>query len=277
MLKPIVAAGLLLASVAPAQRVRVLILSGTNNHDWHTTTPAIRKILDATGRFDVRVTETPAGLNDAALAPFDAIVSDYNGPRLGAVAEKAIESFVRGGKGLVSVHGADYAFSGMEILGDRHVPTGRFEEPWPAWAEMLGGVWTQQPKTGHGNRHAFTVKWTDREHPVTRGLAESFGADDELYHNFKLRPGIHVLATVFDAPEQKGTVREEPVLWTNAYGNGRVFHMTLGHDTAALSSAAVGSVLARGTEWAGSGAVTLAAPTPAVRVLVLTGGPDPPP
>src|SRR5436305_1825572 len=83
----------------------------------------------------------------AALAPFDVIVSDYNGPRLGGTAEKAIEAFVRGGKGLVSVHGADYAFSGMEILGDRHVKTGKFEQPWPVWAEMLGGVWTEQPKT----------------------------------------------------------------------------------------------------------------------------------
>ena len=37
--------------------VRVLVLSGQNNHDWRTTTPQIVAILRGSGRFDVRVTE----------------------------------------------------------------------------------------------------------------------------------------------------------------------------------------------------------------------------
>ena len=41
--------------------VRVLILSGRNNHDWRTTTPFLRKLLTDSGRFDVRVCEEPAG------------------------------------------------------------------------------------------------------------------------------------------------------------------------------------------------------------------------
>ena len=49
-------------------KVRVLILSGRNNHDWRTTTPAIRRILDGTGRFDTRVSEEPAALSEAAPA-----------------------------------------------------------------------------------------------------------------------------------------------------------------------------------------------------------------
>jgi len=262
-------------------KIRVLILSGRNNHDWRTTTPAIRRLLDATGRFDTRVSEEPAALSEAAVAPYDVLVSDYNGPRWGAAAESAVEKFVRSGKGLVSVHGADYAFSGLEILGDKHVPTGLREPPWPEWFVMLGGVWSEKPKSGHGTRHIFPVKWVDREHPVSRGLPESFLANDELYHQLRLASNIHVLATAYDAPEEKGTGRDEPVIWTVPYGSGRVFHMTLGHDEAALIQPGVVTALARGIEWAGSGAVTLPATVDlhpyrpdAIRVIALTAGHD---
>ncbi len=239
----------------PDPKIRVLILSGRNNHDWRTTTPAIHRILDDLGRFDTRVAEEPAALTEAAVAPYDVLVSDYNGPRWGAAAESAVEKFVHSGKGLVSVHGADYAFSGLEILADKHVPTGVREPPWPEWLAMIGGVWQERPKTGHGNRHIFEVKWTDRDHPIARGLPETFLANDELYHQVRLNDNIHVLATAYDAPEEKGTARTEPILWTVLYGKGRVFHMTLGHDETALNQPGVRTALARGIEWAGSGAV----------------------
>jgi predicted dehydrogenase len=82
-------------------RLRVLILSGRNNHDWRASTPHLRRILDATGRFDVRVTEEPSGLTAESLRPYDVLVSDYCGPRWGETAEKAVAAFVQSGKGLV--------------------------------------------------------------------------------------------------------------------------------------------------------------------------------
>ena len=60
--------------------VRVLILSGENNHDWRTTTPCLRRLLENTGRFDVRVNEEPTGITAATLAVYDVVVLDYNGP-----------------------------------------------------------------------------------------------------------------------------------------------------------------------------------------------------
>src|SRR5208337_609767 len=52
-------------------KIRVLILSGRNNHDWRTTTPFLRKTLVESGRFDVRVEEEPMGITDATLAAYD--------------------------------------------------------------------------------------------------------------------------------------------------------------------------------------------------------------
>src|SRR3990172_6444328 len=74
-------------------KLRALIFSGRNNHDWRTTTPFLKKLLMDTRRFDVRVCEEPAGTTADTLAPYDLLVVDYGGPRWGEITEKAVESF----------------------------------------------------------------------------------------------------------------------------------------------------------------------------------------
>ena len=236
--------------------LRVLVLSGRNNHDWRSTTPALRKALLDTGRFDVRVNEEPAGMTAETLAAYDAVVLDYNGPRWGDAAEKALESFVREGKGLVVVHGASWAFSGLVVLGDNHVRTGILEPAWPEYARMIGGVWTEdEPKTGHGKRHQFPIRFVDRQHPVAVDMPETLIANDELYHNMKMQPSAHILASAFDDRSFGGTGKDEPILWTVSYGKGRVFHTTLGHDATAIAQPAFMLTFLRGTEWVASGRV----------------------
>jgi len=43
----------------PSSRLQALIITGQNapSHDWRSTTPVLRQILEATGRFEVRVTD----------------------------------------------------------------------------------------------------------------------------------------------------------------------------------------------------------------------------
>ena len=263
-------------------KIRALILSGRNNHDWRATTPYLRDLLVNSGRFDVRVVEEPAGLTESTLAAYDVLIADYNGPRWGAAAESAVEAFVRSGKGLVGVHAASYAFGGLVVLGDKHVRTGISEPPWPAWAEMTGGAWSEAPpKTGHGKRHSFTVKFKDKAHPIAMGLPETFEINDELYHNMRMKPNARVLATAWDNPAIDGTGRDEPILWTVPFGRGRVFHTTLGHDVAAMQAAGFGQTFVRGAEWAANrppsgqtGSAGDQARQPPVRVRVVVGGHD---
>jgi type 1 glutamine amidotransferase len=116
---------------------------------------------------------------------------------------------------------------------------------------MIGGVWSEEePKTGHGQRHEFTVKIVDSSHPVTRGLPVELKADDELYHRMRMQPGVHVLATAFDDQRFNGTGNEEPVIWTVSYGEGRVFHTTLGHDVRAMQADAFLKPFLAGAAWA---------------------------
>lgn len=271
-----------LTSGVPPNRIRVLFLTGETDlphHDWRVTTPFLRDVLTNTGRFEVKVIEDARGLTARSLSGYDALVLNYNGPRWGKEAETAVEEFVRSGKGLISFHGVTYGeFYGQE-LNKRWSASSTGAKGWLAYPELIGATW-EPAKIGHGARHAFPVKWVDREHPISRGLDGSFLANDELYHKLDLLPQTKVLATAYSAPETGGTGRDEPIIWTAPFGSGRTVHITLGHDLSSMIQPGFLSAFARGTEWAATGQVTLPTaiagrPQPnkdAARLLVVTGG-----
>jgi type 1 glutamine amidotransferase len=269
----------LAAAALQAAPLRTLILSGQNNHNWRATTPYMHDLLTASGRFDVRLEEEPAGITAATLANYDLLVVDYQGPRWGAVAERAVTDFVKSGKGLVVVHGSSYAFSGLDILAPGHVKTGRTEPPWLEWAEMVGGTWAGNPPAAfHAPRHMFQVKLTEPVHPILRRLDGGFQTLDELYHGMRFLPGAHAIATAYDDPAIGGSGKDEPILVTVNYGRGRVFYTALGHEVPAMQEAGFVITFVRGAEWAATGEVTIPPVFPErraahpVRVQLVTGG-----
>jgi hypothetical protein len=133
--------------------LRVLILCGEGDHDWRATTPFLRRILEDTGRFDVRICETPAELSAKTLADFDVLVEHYGGPALGTDTDNVIAGFVESGKGLVVTHGA---------IGSRAEKHAAAPAYWPA--EAGGG--TDTPAG------LLAVKIVRADHPIARGAAE---------------------------------------------------------------------------------------------------------
>jgi uncharacterized protein len=254
-LKPIILCTLLLGATqlapaqAPAAKIQALIITGQNGHDWRATTPVLRSVLEATGKFEVRVTEEFRGAGPEMLAPYDVVILNYyesRKPELrwGERAETALVNYVRGGKGLVLYHFSLAAFDG-----------------WTEFEKMCGANW--RPNNGHHSaRHDYTVQIKDTDNPITRGLQASYPqANDELYANLKWQPEgtFHVLATAWDdhslyRPNEKqpvaGAGLNQPMLWTVNYGKGRVFVTALGHDPDAMKSVVFTTTLTRGTEWA---------------------------
>ena len=57
-----------------------------------------------------------------------------------------------------------------------------------------------------------------------------------------------------------GPGKNEPMLWTIDYGQGRVFGDALGHDAPAVQTPTFVILFTRGAEWAATGKVTLAIP-----------------
>ncbi|MCX7886115.1 MAG: PmoA family protein [Verrucomicrobiae bacterium] len=223
----------LAGEILAADSIRVLILSGQNNHKWQETTPKLRTILESTGRFVVDVTERPDQCDAAMFARYDVILSNWNTWGKNATitnwpdtTRRAYLDFVRAGKGVVTVHAGSSSF---------------FD--WAEYHQIAGATW-KIGQTKHGKQHEFTVKPV-ATHPVTDGL-EPFTTTDELWRSPGLAPGAIVIATGDG----------EPVALVTSFGKGRGFTLLLGHDAAAMSNPGFATLLVRGTEWVATGNVT---------------------
>jgi type 1 glutamine amidotransferase len=268
--------------ISAAERLKVLIVDGQNNHDWERTTPYLKQMLEATGRFSVYVATTPpsGGTKEQwngfrpQWAAYDVVLSNYNGETWPEQQRQAFEKFVSEGGGVVNVHAANNPFP-----------------DWPAFNEMIGLAWRpadfgtrltlddagnpvltpkgEGPGAGHGKQHPYAVITRDREHPVMKGLpAEWMHPQDELYHGQRgPAANMHLLATAFSDPSTGGTGAHEPMVWWIPYGNGRVFTTVLGHvgrgqspESWPMRCRAFQGIATRACEWAATGEVTLPLP-----------------
>jgi type 1 glutamine amidotransferase len=240
-----------LAPPAPAaddRPVKLLIITGDHGHDWPATTRVLQDFLSDRGRIDVHATTTPAkDLTDENLARYDVLLLNYKDTPKGApetrwsdVNKQAFLDAVKGGKGLVVFHHASSAFT---------------NPPWPEFERAIAGGWRTQGY--HGPKHEYTVKTTKEEHPISEGLPAQFDhAIDELYQNSLMVPGNVVLATAYSDPSKpRGTGKDEPVIWVNSFGKGRVYNNALGHDPEAMADPNFQAWMKRGVLWAATGKV----------------------
>jgi hypothetical protein len=260
------------AEEGTAAKLPTLLIDGQNNHDWKATTPLIKQTLEATGLFSVDVATTPPkGQDMSSFAPdfskYIVVVSNYNGDEWSPSTQAAFDKYVATGGGFVSVHAADNSFPGWDAY-NRMIGVGGWggrnekDGPYVRWKEDIKGFTRDRSKGGggaHGKRNPFLIVVRDAGHPITQGLPSSFlQTADELYG--KLRgpaENMHVLATAYSEPATGGTGEHEPILMTIHYGDGRVFHTTLGHDITAMQGVAFQVTLQRGAQWAATGAVTM--------------------
>jgi hypothetical protein len=283
------ASALVAAERAP---LRVMLLTGQSSkyHDWTKSAPLVKTYLEQAGRFTVDVVTTPpAGADMAGFAPkfagYAAVVMVYEGAEFPAATKAAFVAYMKAGGGLVVIHDTDNAFPF-----------------WPEWNEMIGvGGWGMKPDGGigardekwgpkirwrdgkvfldsttpgnatHPPRHDFAVVTRAPQHPIMRGLPATWlHAHDEIYSQLR-GPAKNVTVLATAQPDKAkfptATGEHEPMLLALSYGQGRVFHTTLGHvgpndKPPFLSIACAGFIvtLQRGTEWAASGAVTQKVP-----------------
>jgi type 1 glutamine amidotransferase len=119
------------------------------------------------------------------------------------------------------------------------------------WFEFTG-----LPSTGHDKQEPIAITFTDKDSPITKGLADWTTGKEELYNNFAGK----VLDTAHPLARGKQTVRSKDgeertddvvVAWTNRYkGKTRVFATTLGHNNYTVADRRYLDLVTRGLLWA---------------------------
>ena len=220
----------------PADGIKVLIVTGDDypGHPWRQTAPTLKAILEKDPRLKVRIVEDPNALASPQLKDWDVVVlhfMDWEKPGPGPAARTNLQKFVASGKGMMLTHFACGAWDNNE---------------WPEFKNLAGRVWFGANGGRQHDPHGkFTVEIADPEHPITKGMT-SFETLDELYTCLTGDAPIHVVAKATSKVDKK----EYPMAFVLNYGQGRVFHTVLGHDTRAYASPGVEELLRRGCVWA---------------------------
>lgn len=128
-------------------------------------------------------------------------------------------NFVKGGKGIVGIHGA--------LAGNVQ---------WPEYLEMLNGSYG-----GHFSE-TVVVGPVMADHPICKPLeGKTFEVYDELYsfgppHDPNKVEILRALDLTKMKVPGKNPKKDYPVSWIRSYGDGRVFYCSLGHFATAYSS-----------------------------------------
>jgi len=263
-----------------SDKVRAVIITGQNNfHNWEVSSQNLETILSKAGIFDVDVVVSPGmGADMSGFKPefskYQVVVLDYDGDSWPESTRQAFAQYVENGGGVVVYHASNNAFPDWveynEIIGFGGWG-GRDEAAGPLVYWEDGKVVkddTPGEAGAHGERHPFKVVMRDNDHPITKGLPSSWmHTEDEIYGKMRGPANdIHVLATAYDDTTFNGGGHDEIVMLTLKYGQGRIFHTTLGHagknaeEFPAMHCAGFITIMQRGTEWAATGAVTQEVP-----------------
>lgn len=228
------------ASADHPTAVKALIITGDHPGSWQATTSTISEVLTAAGHAVDVLEEPGSNLTQDKLADYDVLVLNYQPTEVGANANpasvwnpenhRALIDAVAGGTGLVVLHHASAAFDDQSAVSDRYTEL------------IAGGRRRGAAKTVPRDLHV-TIQ---ENHPITRGIQSFHHGADSLVRSPQIANGAQVLATVFDDAEQ-----DEPVLWVNHFGKGRVVHNLLGHDATSLKREGCAKLLVGCVTWAG--------------------------
>lgn len=270
---------LMACAISARKPVRVLLITGQNNHNWQVSHVVLKKILENSGRFTVDFAISPAAGEDMSgfildFTPYQLALLDYNGDAWPEETNRNFLEFVQNGGGVVVYHAADNAFSQWPeynkicALGGWE---GRDEKagPYMYWQD---GKLIKDSSAGvggsHGQQHEYVLNSRNTVHPIMKGLPTKWRhAQDELYDRMR-GPGqiADLLYTAYSDKATGGSGREEPLIFTVDYGKARIFHLMLGHagptveDCPAMQCTGFQVLLLRGSEWAATGKVTQKVP-----------------
>ncbi len=199
----------------------VLLLSGGSVHDHKGCGDVLWEILNSVSAFTCnRVDDDLDILVSNAMESFEAMVMYWTGGEIPDRHLTAWSNWLKGGKGLVSVHGGAASFKHSD-----------------EYRAMLGGYLLSHP-----HYRDYQVSITEAMHTITDGLDEFMVRDEQYLCSYD--PRVCVLANAL----YRGVAH--PVIWVKQWGRGRICFNALGHDPEACLNPVFGRLIVNATRWA---------------------------
>ena len=240
-------AGIALTATAKAETkpLKALLLTGGCCHDYATQKEILKKGIEA--RANIIVDQIHTDNNtirpDLPIYGFPEYAKGYDvvihdecaaGIKDDAVIKAVLAPHKAGIPG-VNLHCAMHSYG----IGDSAVPADEPGSPHAQWFEYLG-----LQSNRHGAQSPIEITYTDKEHPITKTLADWTTRHEELYNNVKVFDTAHPLA------KGKQGTDEFVVTWTNDYKGTKVFSTSIGHNNGTVQDARYLDLVTRGILWA---------------------------
>jgi type 1 glutamine amidotransferase len=211
----------------------LIVWGGWDGHQPREVAALLARVLQEDG-FNVESANSLDPLGDAGrLAKLDLLVPIWTMGELPEASGRIVCAAVAEGLGVAGCHG------GMCDAFRNNTD----------WQFMTGGQWVAHPGND-GIR--YTVRITDRAHPIMREIIDFDVASEQYYMH--VDPAVRVLATtrfpIVDGPHAPNGPVDMPVVWTKFYGSGRVFYNSLGHQADIVAAEPCLTMLRRGFAWA---------------------------
>ncbi len=234
-----------ISDLVTPKKIPVLIVDGFSNHHWQLNTTYLKKILEASGKFDVSVSTCPNQMSNPSewekwrpnFSNYPVVIQTCNNINKEAslqwpdAVKISFEKYVKEGGGVYMYHGATNAFKG-----------------WQAYNDIIGLGWRNKdfgiaitideseklkiiPKgtgenTGHGKRRDVLITRLGN-HPIHLGMPKKWlGADIEVYRYGR---GTKQNLKVISYAKDEKTGLNFPMEWVVKYGKGKVYCSTYGH------------------------------------------------
>ncbi|MCO5934582.1 ThuA domain-containing protein [Mucilaginibacter sp. RB4R14] len=234
--------------VAWAQKIKPFkVLALYENGGHHVEYSKHAKVwlnqLAAKKRFAINYIQNTDKIDSAFLANYQLFIQlDYAPYAWKPKAAAAFEQYINEGRG------GWIGFHHATLLGEF--------DGYPMWnwfSQFMGGIrWKDYIETFAKG----TVNVEDKQHPVMKGVPQSFIIQQEEWYTYDKSPGpnVHVLASVDEAtyqPKQtKVTMGDHPIVWTNEHYKARNVYIFMGHSPNLFNNPAYTRLFSNAIFWA---------------------------
>ncbi len=215
-------------------KTKVLIISGGSSHNFAKFFGETDSATLRAAGFSVHYTEdrdqAAAELKNADVA----IISTNKKGFDTAEYRKALMTFADSGRGVIMLHpGTWYGF-----------------EQWPELnAKIVGGG-----ARGHDAIDKFTVSVLKKDHPVMKGVPDSFTVEDELYHinaeSDKIPAGTAPIEVLAQTSPSKKYKAPHASVWVTKNDKAMIVGIAIGHDERVHNLEPYQKILINAVKWA---------------------------